>query len=263
MPPLTSPARGAADVPLVAVLQWDAAYPSLATEDYEGSAVGWRTSHPNQGLSTQEARSGTSSWRVESSSGCDEGCQYMTNKSFQADQLDPDATYVFSAWVKAPADHDDVHIQFKYKSGGQWTSAGGAAKMSYTGGGAWQRLEVQLDLSGISGLEVLNPVTRNVGDRAIAAYWDDVQLSVEQGPASGYDVQVAKDAAFDSLVTDATGLTQASRADTLIRYAEDYYWRVRASNSGGTGPWSAGRPLTTREAPRRIPTSKNALYFVR
>ena len=52
----------------------------------------------------------------------------------------------------------------------------------------------QLDLSGISGLEVLNPVTRNVGDRAIAAYWDDLQLAVEQGPASGYDVQVARGA---------------------------------------------------------------------
>jgi hypothetical protein len=187
----------------------------------------------------------------------------MTNKTFGADELNVDATYVFSAWVKAPADHDDVHIQFKYRADGQWYYPEGDAKVSYTGGGAWQHLEARIDLSPIARLEVLNPVTRNVGSRAIPAYWDDLQLSVEQAPATAYDLQVAKDAAFNMLVTDEAGLSETSHADTLSQYETTYWWRVRATNAGGTGYWSAARPMTTEEAPPRRYYVKDHLGSVR
>jgi RHS repeat-associated protein len=102
-----------------------------------------------------------------------------------------------------------------------------------------------------------------VGTRAIPAYWDDLQLSVETTPAASYDLQVAEDAAFDALVTDVSGITTTSYVDTLSRYETEYWWRVRAHNASGTGPWSAVRPITTRDAPPRRYYIKDHLGSVR
>ncbi len=60
--------------------------------------------------------------------------------------------------------------------------------------------------------------------------------------AAGYDVQVAD---FGLLVADVSGLAGTSREVTVPRGRTTYYWRVRAVNAVGAGPWSASRSFTT------------------
>jgi subtilisin family serine protease len=63
--------------------------------------------------------------------------------------------------------------------------------------------------------------------------------------ATSYGVQVSTDAGFASLVVDRTGLTGTSTAVTGLAANTLYYWRVNASNAGGTSPWSTVWSFTT------------------
>ncbi len=65
--------------------------------------------------------------------------------------------------------------------------------------------------------------------------------------ATGYRVQIAKDSNFSILTIDTSGLTNSSFTvpnDTLQNFTL-YYWRVRTTNSIGTGNWSAVWHFTT------------------
>ncbi|MDC0710891.1 endopeptidase [Stigmatella sp. ncwal1] len=66
--------------------------------------------------------------------------------------------------------------------------------------------------------------------------------------ASSYDVQVATDAAFTTVVASASALTASTWTVSPALSANTvYYWRVRASNScGGSTAWTAARTFTTR-----------------
>jgi hypothetical protein len=71
--------------------------------------------------------------------------------------------------------------------------------------------------------------------------WDDVTEAT-------YDVQVATDVDFNSVVRSASGLTASTWNVSPALVAETtYYWRVRArSQCGGASGWSAARSFTTR-----------------
>ena len=56
--------------------------------------------------------------------------------------------------------------------------------------------------------------------------------------ATSYRIQVAADDTFNSLVKDQAGITSTSYSNLALTYATNYYWRVQASNAGGTGGWS-------------------------
>ena len=121
----------------------------------------------------------------------------------------------------------------------------------YTGDGEWQRLEARLDLSQISGLELVQAITRNHGSNRIAAYWDDLQLMTAEPAASSYDVQVATDAGFTDLIENTTGQSAQHLEVGSLTKGTTYHWRVRATNAAGTGPWSEDRFTTIDRAPRR------------
>ena len=63
--------------------------------------------------------------------------------------------------------------------------------------------------------------------------------------ADTYHLQVATDDAFASLVADLTGLTDTQAAVGPLGNSTQYFWRVRAANAGGDGPWSPTRTFTT------------------
>ena len=63
--------------------------------------------------------------------------------------------------------------------------------------------------------------------------------------AVAYQVQVSVNSAFPSTIIDASGVTATSYALTSLSSGTVYYWRVRASNAGGPGPWSGVRTFTT------------------
>gem|GEM_PF-6040282 len=67
--------------------------------------------------------------------------------------------------------------------------------------------------------------------------------------ATSYEIQVATDIGFGSVVESAANLGTTSHAASVDAYATTYFWRVRASGVAGTGAWSAGRSFTTEDAP--------------
>lgn len=62
----------------------------------------------------------------------------------------------------------------------------------------------------------------------------------ETASATAYDLQLANSAAFDPIVLQQTGIvaTTFTPSSPLVANRE-YFWRVRATNTGGAGPWSA------------------------
>ncbi len=68
--------------------------------------------------------------------------------------------------------------------------------------------------------------------------------------AGTYDLQVAIDPSFVTIVVDATGIVGASYTPTAdLAVATQHYWRVRASNDCGAGAWSTVRRFATRALP--------------
>ncbi len=57
--------------------------------------------------------------------------------------------------------------------------------------------------------------------------------------ATAYEIQVATDGAFTTVVEVAAGLTATSYSATLPDHLTQYFWRVQASGPGGVGPWSS------------------------
>ncbi|MFM7838405.1 MAG: S8 family serine peptidase, partial [Chitinophagaceae bacterium] len=65
--------------------------------------------------------------------------------------------------------------------------------------------------------------------------------------ASTYAIQVATDTNFTTPVINRSGVATTSSAITALLGTTTYYWRVRGSNSGGNGEWSAVWSFTTAE----------------
>lgn len=82
----------------------------------------------------------------------------------------------------------------------------------------------------------------------------EVTMQWEEVPfGDTYYLQVATDASFSkqgsvNLVVDESGLTSTSYEVTGLDNATQYFWRVRAENEGGAGPWSAAQIFTTVSA---------------
>ena len=67
--------------------------------------------------------------------------------------------------------------------------------------------------------------------------------------ASSYRLQISRDASFTDITLDQSGIADTLLAITGLDYATPYYWRVRAKNAGGTGPWSFAWSFTTFALP--------------
>lgn len=81
--------------------------------------------------------------------------------------------------------------------------------------------------------------TTNMPDSFIV-YWNGVPA------ATSYGVQVGTDSTFNaSLAFSQTGITAPSQKLTGLNSNTVYYWRVNATNAGGTSAWSAKYVFTT------------------
>jgi hypothetical protein len=65
------------------------------------------------------------------------------------------------------------------------------------------------------------------------------------GTNVSYDIDIATDAGFSAIVENATGLTTNAYSSLSLGPGTQYYWRVTASNSCGTGAISAAFDFTT------------------
>lgn len=72
---------------------------------------------------------------------------------------------------------------------------------------------------------------RAINDSTPALEWDSVT------GATSYELQVDEDENFSSPVENEIGITQTSHETTALADGV-YYWRIRAVNAAGPGPWS-------------------------
>ena len=63
--------------------------------------------------------------------------------------------------------------------------------------------------------------------------------------ASQYELQVSVDSTFSTITRDVIGLTGTSKSIGGLLRQTEYYWRVSASNPGGTSSWSPVWSFTT------------------
>lgn len=148
----------------------------------------------------------------------------LTTTSYDATGLDESTTYIWRV---------------------RGTNAGGA--------GDWSATSSFTTLTSLpappSALTLLSPADAATD----VALGSDISWTADAGAAT-YDVQVATDAGFTSLVSDQTGLTGSSFTLTGLSNATVYHWRARGVNAGGAGPWTA-RSFTTETAPIVLPGS--------
>ncbi|MEM6646306.1 MAG: fibronectin type III domain-containing protein [Bacteroidota bacterium] len=104
------------------------------------------------------------------------------------------------------------------------------------------------------------PTLYNPSDAAILSTQRLAQIRLEWTAvdgATGYDFQLATDAAFSALVIDESGLAAVPfPAFTPSGLSADvtYHWRSRATNAGGAGPWATAFSFTgVTGIPFRIP----------
>ncbi len=65
--------------------------------------------------------------------------------------------------------------------------------------------------------------------------------------AEGYDIELATDPAFSTVVASASDLSETSYFVPNLETLTTYYWRVRASNPCGDGAWSGDFEFTTAD----------------
>lgn len=63
--------------------------------------------------------------------------------------------------------------------------------------------------------------------------------------AASYQIQVSLSSTFGTTTIDQSGLTGTSFTAPSLSGSTTYYWRVRAINLSGAGPWSSTRSFTT------------------
>ena len=97
---------------------------------------------------------------------------------------------------------------------------------------------------------------------ALTFFWNP------RGFANSYDLQVATDDAFQTLVIDETGLTETRFTTDLLSDDTAHFWRVRTINGAGTSDWSDAAfttvpPMVTVNSPNGGETWQRGLdYFV-
>ena len=60
-----------------------------------------------------------------------------------------------------------------------------------------------------------------------------------------YDIDIATDVSFSTIIDNATGLTSSAYTSAALNSSTTYYWRVRASNGCGQGAFSTVFSFTT------------------
>jgi len=102
-------------------------------------------------------------------------------------------------------------------------------------------LSLTLNAAVASSVSQIAPVNGATGVSANA------NLTWTTAPEIGvtYEIDIATDAGFVTIVDQATGLTSATYASALLSSNTTYYWRVRAVTACGSAAWSSTFSFTT------------------
>ena len=79
--------------------------------------------------------------------------------------------------------------------------------------------------------------------------------------ATTYDLEIATDAAFDNIVASASDIAESSWTANDLAGNTEHFWRVRARNGCGTGPWSTTRSFSTESMPGDCPIGRAPEIF--
>jgi surface protein len=106
---------------------------------------------------------------------------------------------------------------------------------------------------GCAGTPPPTPVLDSPPDSATDIPVEPVLSWNAASGANLYELQVATDSSFSSLVVDTTGISATSRQVSGLDYLTLYYWRVRALNDAGNSAYSTIRKFTTEDDPAMPP----------
>ncbi len=89
------------------------------------------------------------------------------------------------------------------------------------------------------------PILNSPADGALSVSTNPTLSWYASTGADSYGVQVSSDPGFTTLVYNQTGITSTSTNVTGLTGSTVYYWRVNATNTGGTSSWSGTFSFTT------------------
>lgn len=108
--------------------------------------------------------------------------------------------------------------------------------------------------------------TPSLTNPANAVYSIPVAGTVTWGAVTGaesYDLQVATDAGFTSLVVNQAGIAATSYDYTGLSNNQLFYWQVRAKNTAGnSSAWATARTFTTNLATPSLSSPANSSYSI-
>ena len=96
--------------------------------------------------------------------------------SFQAEDIDTEGKYIFSAWVNC-TDVDDqlkIYIQIFYINGS--AVSGPVAIYDVDNQGEWQYLKTEVDLSDFQNIDYVKAIICHTGSLSLPAYFDDIRF---------------------------------------------------------------------------------------
>ncbi len=118
------------------------------------------------------------------------------------------------------------------------------------GSGPWSPSWSFVTVVGIPGVASLTSPDAGATDVPLSPLlrWDPVD------EAASYRLQVSRDETFSSPVFDDVGSTVERIVPAgRLAYQTTYWWRVRAVNVAGAGPWSEARTFSTAPPPPAVP----------
>lgn len=147
--------------------------------------------------------------------------------------------------------------------GASWTATGpvngtfwsvAAASSGYVFAGADSGGVYRAKSGGSTVATPAAPVPASPGNGATGLA-SDVSLtwSASQG-AGTYSLQVSTDSTFGTTFTDLSGLGSTSDDVSGLASSTEYYWRVSATNTSGTSPWSSTWHFTTAGGSQGVPS---------
>ena len=100
---------------------------------------------------------------------------------------------------------------------------------------------------------LVSPVNEGTVSKSPTLSWN------ENGPTTSNHLQVATDADFSNILVNKSAIT-SNHYTVDLNDIQTYYWRVRGTNTGGTGQWSEAWSFTTENyAPTSIELSSNTI----
>lgn len=117
------------------------------------------------------------------------------------------------------------------------------------------------DVAGLVGptSALSPPVPSSPSDMSNGVSTNPVFTWMASAGAWSYELQISTDSTFANLVRDTSGVISTSLAIQGLSKETTYYWRVNASNSGDTSPWSKVWHFTTGSGAVAVPTTNVAL----